>query len=284
LVVSRRHPENAELPIWGETPDEARHTEPGKAVSENRPTLDKEPRMYRNSVVAIALAGTMAFTAGCATKKSVARETAPIINKTNELDDLTSKTTRDIKDLDTRATSGIKDAQAKADAANQHALTADQQAQQAQQLATNANNGVSSLTERVANLDNYKPVVEQSVKFGFDKADLDKKSKAALDEVGAQIANTKGYIIQVEGSTDSVGDANYNYNLSQRRASAVIQYLAAKYNVPANKIYVIGLGKDKPAEKNTTAKGRAENRRVDVRLMSNQGGPAQAAPTSASNQ
>jgi OmpA-OmpF porin, OOP family len=240
--------------------------------------------MYRNSVVAIALAGTMAFTAGCATKKSVARETAPIINKTNELDDLTAKTTRDIKDLDTRATSGIKDAQAKADTANQHALTADQQAQQAQQLATNANNGVSSLTERVANLDNYKPVVEQSVKFGFDKADLDKKSKAALDEVGAQIANTKGYIIQVEGSTDSTGDANYNYNLSQRRASAVIQYLASKYNVPANKIYVIGLGKDKPADKNTTAKGRAENRRVDIRLMSNQGGPAQTPPASASNQ
>jgi OmpA-OmpF porin, OOP family len=240
--------------------------------------------MYRISVVAIALAGTMVFTAGCATKKSVARETAPIINKTNELDDLTSQTTRSIKDLDARATSGIKDAQAKADAANQHALTADQQAQQAQQLAMNANNGVSSLTDRVANLDNYKPVVEQSVKFGFDKADLDRKSKAALDQVGGQIANTKGYIIQVEGSTDSTGDAAYNYQLSQRRASAVIQYLASKYNVPANKIYVIGLGKDKPAEKNSTSKGRAENRRVDVRLMSNQGGSAQPAATSASNQ
>lgn len=240
--------------------------------------------MNRISVVAIALAGTMAFTAGCATKKSVARETAPIINKTNELDDLTAQTTRNIKDLDARATSGIKDAQAKADAANQHALTADQQAQQAQQLAMNANNGVSSLTDRVANLDNYKPVVEQSVKFGFDKADLDKKSKAALDEVGAQIPNTKGYIIQVEGSTDSTGNAEYNYQLSQRRASAVIQYLASKYNVPANKIYVIGLGKDKPVEKNSSAKGRAENRRVDVRLMSNQAGNAQAAPQSASNQ
>lgn len=240
--------------------------------------------MNRISVVAIALAGTMAFTAGCATKKSVARETAPIINKTNELDDLTAQTTRNIKDLDARATAGIKDAQSKADAANQHALTADQQAQQAQQLAMNANNGVSSLTDRVANLDNYKPVVEQSVKFGFDKADLDKKSKAALDEVGAQIPNTKGYIIQVEGSTDSTGNAEYNYQLSQRRASAVIQYLASKYNVPANKIYVIGLGKDKPVEKNSTAKGRAENRRVDVRLMSNQGGSAQSAPTSASNQ
>src|SRR4051812_16125192 len=239
--------------------------------------------MYRNSVVAIALAGTMAFTAGCATKKSVARETAPIINKTNELDDLTAQTTRNIKDLDTHATSGIKDAQAKADTANQHALTADQQAQQAQQLAMTANNGVNSLSERVANLDNYKPVVEKAVKFGFDKADLDKNSKAALDEIGGQIANTKGYIIQIEGSTDSTGDAAYNYQLSQRRAAAVVQYLASKFSVPANKIYVIGLGKDRPAEKNTTAQGRAENRRVDVRLMSNTGGAA-AQQTSASNQ
>ncbi len=240
--------------------------------------------MYRISVVAVALAGTLALTTGCVTKKTVARETAPIINKTNELDDLTAQTTRNIKDLDARATKGIQDAQAKADAANQHAMTADQQAQQAQQLAMNASSGVNSLSDRVANLDNYKPVKEASVKFGFDKADLTKKAKADLDEIGAQIPNTKGYIVQVEGSTDSVGDAQYNYELSQRRASAVIQYLASKYNVPANKIYVIGLGKDKPVEKNSTAKGRAENRRVDVRLMSNTGGAPMSQQTTASNQ
>ncbi len=241
--------------------------------------------MYRISVVAVALAGTLALTAGCATKKSVRNETAPLINKTNELDDLTAQTTRNIKDLDTRATKGIQDAQAKADAANQHAMTADQQAQQAQQLAMNANSGVNSLTDRVANLDNYKPVKEESVKFGFDKADLTKTAKASLDELGGQISDTKGYIIQIEGSTDSTGNADYNYQLSQRRASAVVQYLASKYNVPANKIYVIGLGKDKPLEKNTSAKGRADNRRVDVRLMSNTGAPASQQPqTSASNQ
>ena len=73
----------------------------------------------------------------------------------------------------------------------------------------------------------------------------------------------------LEGSTDSVGSAEYNYDLSQRRADAVIQYLAAKYNVPAHKIYVIGLGKDKPVETNKTSQGRADNRRVDVRLMTN---------------
>ena len=83
------------------------------------------------------------------------------------------------------------------------------------------------------------------------------------------MSSTKGYIIALEGSTDSVGSADYNYDLSQRRANSVIQYLASKYNVPAHKIYVIGLGKDKPVESNKTSQGRADNRRVDVRLMTN---------------
>jgi OmpA-OmpF porin, OOP family len=87
--------------------------------------------------------------------------------------------------------------------------------------------------------------------------------------MAGSIASTKGYIITLEGGTDSVGSAEYNYDLSQRRANSVIQYLASKYNVPAHKIYVIGLGKDKPVESNKTKQGRADNRRVDVRLMTN---------------
>jgi outer membrane protein OmpA-like peptidoglycan-associated protein len=62
----------------------------------------------------------------------------------------------------------------------------------------------------------------------------------------------------------------------------VIQYLASERNIPAYKIYVIGLGKDKPVDSNKTAAGRAKNRRVDVRLMTNTGGGT--SPTSATNQ
>jgi outer membrane protein OmpA-like peptidoglycan-associated protein len=79
-----------------------------------------------------------------------------------------------------------------------------------------------------------------------------------------------------------VGSAEYNYDLSQRRANAVIQYLAAEKNVPGYKIYLIGLGNDKPVETNKTAGGRAKNRRVDIRLMTNTGTgttPAQAPTT-----
>lgn len=232
--------------------------------------------MTKIPVVAVLVLGSMAFTAGCATKNHVAKQTQPIINKVNELDDLTAQTTRNIKDLDQRTQKGISDVNDRSAAADQKAQSAGQQADQAQELAMNATRGVDSLTQQVVNLDNYRPVAETAVHFGFDKADLSSKAKKALDQLAAEVPNTKGYIVAVEGSTDSTGDANYNYNLSERRASAVIQYLAANHNVPAHKIYVIGLGKDKPVAKNATSKGRAENRRVDVRLMTNVVGGQQA--------
>jgi OmpA-OmpF porin, OOP family len=224
--------------------------------------------MTRTSLV-ICLAASMAATVGCATKNYVKQQTTPLINKTNELDDMTAKNTKDIKDVDARVQSGLAEVNSKTDAADQKAQAAGQTATSAQQTADAANGRVTVLTDTVANLDNYHAVAETSVKFGFNKDNLTSKAKEALDQLGSNIASTKGYIIALEGGTDSVGPADYNYDLSQRRANSVIQYLASKYNVPAHKIYVIGLGKDKPVESNKTSAGRADNRRVDVRLMTN---------------
>ncbi len=235
--------------------------------------------MNRTSL-AIVLAGTMVATVGCASKNYVKQQTTPLINKTNELDDLTAKNSKDIKDVDARAQAGIQAVQAKAAEVDQKAQGAAQTASAAQQTADAANTGVSTLTDRVANLDNYKPVKETSVKFGFNKDALTKDAMASLDELGGSISTTKGYIVTLEGSTDAIGAADYNYQLSQRRANSVIQYLATKYNVPAHKIYVIGLGKDKPVDSNKTSKGRAENRRVDVKIMTNTQAAAAATPSS----
>jgi len=228
--------------------------------------------MNRKLLAAIGILGlSMISTIGCSTKNYVRNQTTPIIDKTNELDDLTAKNTRDIKDADARAQKGIQDVQAKAADADQKALAAGKSADEAQGLATQASNRVTSLANTVANLDNYQPVVETTVHFGFDKAALTGKAKQALDELGHDISNTNHYIIVVDGNTDSTGPADYNYQLSQRRASAVIQYLAEKYQVPAHKIFVIGLGKDKPVASNGNTGGRAKNRRVDIRLMTNTG-------------
>ena len=224
--------------------------------------------MNRTSLT-ILLAVSMAAAVGCTSKNYVKQQTTPLINKTNELDDLTAKNSKDIKDVDARAQAGIQAVNAKTADVEQKAQAAGQSAQSAQQLADTANQRVGVLTNTVANLDNYRAVAETSVKFGFNKDNLTPKAKEALDQLAGTISSTKGYIIALEGSTDSVGPADYNYDLSQRRANAVIQYLASKYNVPAHKIYVIGLGKDKPVESNKTSEGRAGNRRVDVRLMTN---------------
>jgi outer membrane protein OmpA-like peptidoglycan-associated protein len=231
----------------------------------------------------ICLAASMVATVGCSSKNYVKQQTTPLINKTNELDDLTAKNTKDIKDVDARAQAGIQAVNAKTAEADQKAQTAGQNAASAQQVADTANTRVGVLTNTVANLDNYHAVAETSVKFGFNKDNLTSKSKEALDQLAGSLSTTKGYIITLEGGTDSVGSADYNYDLSQRRADSVIQYLATKFNVPAHKIYVIGLGKDKPVDSNKTAQGRADNRRVDVRLMTNaQGENAQPAAAATS--
>ena len=232
----------------------------------------------------VLLVASMAATIGCSSKNYVRQETTPLINKTNELDDLTAKNSRDIKDVDARAQAAIQTVTAKAAEVDQKAQSASQQAAQAQTLADNAVHRVDRLQNTVANLDNYHVVTETSVHFGFNKDNLTKKAQEALDQLATDVANAKGYIITVEGGTDSVGSQDYNYDLSERRADSVIQYLASQHSIPAHKVYLIGLGKDKPVDSNKTQAGRAKNRRVDVRLMTNTGeatAPAQQQPTAA---
>src|SRR5881396_1571161 len=128
---------------------------------------------------------SMAAGVGCSSKNYVRQETTPLINKTNELDDLTAKNSRDIKDVDARAQAAIQTVTAKAAEVDQKAQTASQQAAQAQTLADNAVHRVDKLQNTVANLDNYHVVTETSVHFGFNKDNLTKNAKDALARICA---------------------------------------------------------------------------------------------------
>src|SRR5208282_6050022 len=129
----------------GETPDAPRQ-------------LIKElPNMNRTSLT-ILLAASMAATIGCTSKNYVKQQTTPLINKTNELDDMTAKNSKDIQAVNAKTA----EVDQKAQAAGQNAVAA-------QQMADAANGRVGVLTNTVANLDNYRPVAETSVKFGFNK-------------------------------------------------------------------------------------------------------------------
>jgi outer membrane protein OmpA-like peptidoglycan-associated protein len=218
-------------------------------------------------IVTLALAGVT----GCASKNYVRSQTAPLVDHTNQLEDQTAANRRNIQDTDQRAQAGIKQAQGAADSATQNAQTAQKAAGDAETAANDAVHRADSLDAVVKGLDNYRQMADVSVTFGFDKAVLTKDDKQQLDQFASQLGNAKSYILEVTGGTDSTGSAQYNYELSQRRADAVVQYLASKYGVPAHRFYLIGIGKDKEVAPNDTADGRKKNRRVEIQLLTNMG-------------
>ena len=113
---------------------------------------------------------------------------------------------------------GISKAQGAADTATQNAQGATKSAGDAEIAANDAVHRADSLDSVVKGLDSYKSLANVSVTFGFDKAVLTKDDKDQLDSFAAQLGTSKSYILEVTGGTDSTGPAQYNYDLSQRRA------------------------------------------------------------------
>jgi OmpA-OmpF porin, OOP family len=229
-------------------------------------------QMKTSNGLLIAAAVALVGVTGCASKNYVKSQTAPIVDHTNQLDQKTAENNRNLHDVDDRATSGIKQVQTAAEAAAQNAQTAGKAAGDANTAAADAVHRADSLDSVVKGLDSYKSMANVTVTFGFDKATLSKDDQAQLDQFAQQLTSAKSFILEVTGGTDSTGSAAYNYDLSNRRADAVVQYLASKYGVAAHRFYLIGIGKDKEVAPNTTAEGRKQNRRVEIQLLSNMGG------------
>jgi outer membrane protein OmpA-like peptidoglycan-associated protein len=227
--------------------------------------------LYRLEVMGLAASLAVLGATGCATKNYVRTQTTPLVEHTDQLDAKTSANNQQIHTVDDNAQTGIKQAQGSADAANQNAQSASKSAADADTAAVDVVHRADTLDGVVKGLDNYKSLADVSVTFGFDKAALTKDDKDQLDSFAAQLGTQKSYILEVTGGTDSTGPAQYNYDLSQRRADAVVQYLATKYNVAAHRFYLIGIGKDKEVAPNTTADGRKQNRRVEIQLLTNMG-------------
>ncbi len=240
--------------------------------------------MHRFGFAITAAALTVFGVSGCATKNYVKNQTAPLVEHTGQLDQKTEANSRRIQDVDQRAQAGISKAQQSAEQATQNAQNAGQQANQADMAANDVAHRADSLDQVVKGLDNYKQVADVSVTFGFNKSVLTEADKQQLDDFVNQVKAAQNYILEVTGGTDTTGPAQYNYQLSNRRADAVVQYLAAKYNIPPHRFYLIGVGKDQQVAPDNTRAGRAKNRRVEVQLLSNmsnrqqQSSPAAGSP------
>ena len=201
-----------------------------------------------------------------ARKKWVNRQVNPVKDRLNELDQLSAKNASDIKDVDTRAQAGIKQAQGTADQANQQAQQANTEANQAQQTATQASTQTAQLNTTVSNLDQYQQIADMEIHFRSVQTTLNDKAKAALDQVATQLQGQKGYIVEVQGYSQSRGQVGIQR--SQSMADAVVRYLVVDHQIPVYRIYRVGMG-NAPHDTTADADVHTGGTVVHVTLMHN---------------
>src|SRR3954471_4184692 len=203
-----------------------------------------------------------------ARKKYVQRQTQPIRDRVNELDELTSANSKMIKDVDSRATQGIQMASTKATEADQHAVDAGNKATQAQTTATKANTRLTTVEGVVSNIDQYKATNQTEIRFRPGQAVLSQNAKTALDDLATPLKGQHGYIVEVQGFSSGKGQAAIA--TSRKMADAVVRYLVENHEIPVYRIYVLGMGNaPAPAASSEEKPKRMSGGRVEVSLLKN---------------
>jgi len=218
-----------------------------------------------------------------ARKKYVARQTQPIRDRINELDELTASNSRQIKDVDARSQQGIQLASAKASEADQHAIDAGNRAQTAQQTADKASTRLTTVEQVVTNIDQYQPSTQTEILFKSGQTVLSKNAKAALDEMATPLKSQRGYVVEVQGF--SSGNGQVAISNSQKMAESVVRYLVLNHDIPVYRIYLVGMGNaplPSAAADEAKPKKRITGGRVEVSLLKNN--LEQLASTDASQQ
>lgn len=142
----------------------------------------------------------------------------------------------------------------------------------AQQTAEAAVEGVNQTNERITSLDDYEEKKSAAVLFKVGSAVLTQEAKRMLDEIANQAKTERAFVIEVRGFASADGSASMNDRLSERRADAVVRYLAQQHEIPLRRIILpFGYGEAIPVADNTTREGRQQNRRVEVKILVNRG-------------
>jgi outer membrane protein OmpA-like peptidoglycan-associated protein len=142
----------------------------------------------------------------------------------------------------------------------------------AQQTAEVAVEGVNKTNERISSLDEYEEKANTTINFRVGSAVLTSQAKQMLDQVANQAKTERGFVIEVRGFASSDGSASLNDRLSERRADAVVRYLAQQHQIPLRRIILpFGYGEAIPVADNSTREGRVQNRRVEVKILVSRG-------------
>ena len=212
------------------------------------------------AVVTLAVGGTTA----CATKKFVRGEVTQVNDKVDTL----SRSVEENQER-TRANEGrIVEVDAKAGAAAQSAQAAQGRADEAYTAAGAASSRADAIEKASKRLIYEVVLNEEKGNFKFGKAVMPDDAKAEIDTLVQQLKNEpNGGYIEIEGHTDNAGTKELNYKLGMERAENVKRYLYEQHQVPLHKINVISYGEDKPIAPNNNRDGRAQNRRVVIKVL-----------------
>ena len=218
-------------------------------------------------IVVFAIGGSTA----CATKKFVRTSVGEVNDKVDSL----GRSLEETQERTRQNEAKIADVDKNTQAAQQAAKAADDKAVAANSAASAAANTANSAVTKADEVDKaskklvFEVVLnEDQGNFKFAKTALPDEAKARLDEMISQIkADPKGAYFEIEGHTDDVGEKTVNERLGMERAEAVKVYLYEHHQIPLHKMNVISYGEDKPVAPNKTKAGRAQNRRVVIKVL-----------------
>ena len=218
-------------------------------------------------ITVLAIGGSTA----CASKKFVRTSVGEVNDKVDSL----GKSVEETQERTRRNEGRITEVDQKAQAAAQSAQQANQAASTANQVASNAMSAAENVDNKLGVLDRsnrrlvYQVVLsEDQGNFKFGRTTLPDEARQKIDEMVRQLKqDPKNVFIEIEGHTDDVGDKAINQKIGLERAEAVQRYLYEQYQVPLHKMNVISYGEDKPVAPNNTKAGRAQNRRVVIKVL-----------------
>jgi outer membrane protein OmpA-like peptidoglycan-associated protein len=212
------------------------------------------------SVTVLTVGGTTA----CASKKFVRTSVGDVNAKVDSLGRSVEETQERTRQNEGR----ITEVDAKAQAAGQSAQQANAAAAAAKSAADEVGTKADA-ADRASRRLVYEVVISADQgNFQFGQTTLPDEAKAKIDEMVQQLKqDPKNVYIEIEGHTDNVGDTNVNHKIGLDRAEAVQRYLYEQYQIPLHKISVISYGEDKPIAPNATRDGRAQNRRVVIKVL-----------------
>ena len=225
----------------------------------------------RTFMTALALAAVAIGTTACASKKYVRTSVGEVSDKVDSLGRSIEQTQERVKANEGK----ISEVDTKATAAGNAAQQANAAASNAATAAANANTAANSVGTKLDAFDkSMKRLVlevvinESSGNFQFGKTDLPEEAKSQIDQLISKLTqDPKNVYIEIEGHTDNVGTAEFNEKLGLERAEAVKRYLYEKHQIPLHKMNVISYGMTKPVADNKSKDGRAQNRRVVIRVL-----------------